>query len=673
MDRSFRLPAHLLMVALLAAGSPATLLAQKSPADLALVSVEDLLNIEITSASRKEQRADAVPAAVYVITQDDIRRSGYTTLPDLFRLVPGMQVAQINGNKWAVSARGFNGLYADKLLVLVDGRTVYNRLFSGVLWDAEDILLEDVDRIEIIRGPGGAMWGANAVNGVINIVTRAATATQGAFVSARAGSFEPASGAVRYGGSFKGASYRAYSQWSSRGDSVLPGQASPHDNSHSVTSGARVDWAGAHDSFVVEGSGTMGRANALWLVPTQSLHPDASSLLPGGASDMTGGVLFGRWVRSGSGGASLQIQSSLDTAHRVEPVGEYHRTSADVELQYHRPLGTVHDLVAGLGYRFNDESFAGRNGYSVTPEASQLSIFNAFAQDDLALVARHLTLSLGAKIERDAYVGVQLEPTVRLLWTVIPQRQHAWAAVSRAVRTPSLQERGLRLDYPPVAVGAPLPLAVSILGNPAIRPETVVSFESGYRLGVGPVQIDIAGFTARYDALRTSEPQAPRLAFEAGGPVLLVPVLFDNLMRADTTGVEMSARWQPTIAWRLEGSYTGFHLTSHVDPASHDPAAPTFDGDAPRHQWQMRSLYTLRGRADLDVLLLHVGALALGVPAYTRADARIEWRLGSGLSAILAGQNLTDRSHAEFTSPTVQALATQMPRSVTLGLTWRSK
>jgi iron complex outermembrane receptor protein len=650
-------------------------LAQTAPQpDLALMSLEELMNIEITSASRKEQRADAVPAAVYVITQDDIRRSGFTALPELFRLVPGMEVAQINANKWAVSARGFNSLYANTLLVLVDGRTVYNRLFSGVLWDALDILLEDVDRIEIIRGPGGAMWGANAVDGVINIVTKAASATQGAFVSGSGGSFEPAAaGAARYGGSFKGASYRAYSQWSSSGDSVLPGQASPGDGSHSFTGGARVDWAGARDSLMLEGNSTVSSANALWLSPTQLPQPGASLVLPG-ASDMTGSALTGRWIRPEPGGASFQLQSSIDIAHRLEPVGDYHQTSADVDLQYHTPLGTLHDLVAGLGYRFDDESFAGRNGYSVTPVVSALSIFNAFAQDDVALIGRRLTLSLGAKVERDSEIGWQLEPTARLLWTLVPERQHVWAAVSRAVLTPSLEDRGLQVDYPPVAGPGGLPVAVTLLGNPAIPPETVVSFESGYRVGAGPVQIDVAAFAARYDGVQTSEPQTSQLAVEQGSPVLLVPVQFDNLLNADTTGIEASARWQATAAWRLEGNYSLFHLTPHPDPASRDPTAATFDGDAPQHQWQIHSLFTLGSRADLDALLMHVGELAdLGVPAYTRVDARIEWRLGRGLSAIVRGQNLTDRSHAEFTSLPVQTLATQMPRSVSLGLTWRHR
>jgi iron complex outermembrane recepter protein len=343
-------------------------------------------------------------------------------------------------------------------------------------------------------------------------------------------------------------------------------------------------------------------------------------------------------------------------------------------------MRSLHWIVADTRCRTRWHTREGRHGYSGRIRQRRPRFLRARDRRCGPLwrvvqrceLPRRLTLSLGEKVERDTEIGWQIEPTVRLMWTVVPERQHAWAAVSRAVLTPSLEERGLHLTYPPVAVGGGLPVVASILGNPAILPATVVSYEAGYRVGVGPVQIDVAGFAARYDDLETDEPQTPQLAIEGGNPVLLVPVQFGNLLSADTVGVEMSARWQATAAWRVEGSYSFLRLTPHLDPGSHDTA--TFGGDSPQHQWQVRSLFTLWAHADLDALLMHVGELVdLGVPAYTRLDARIEWRLGSGLSAILAGQNLTDRSHVEFTSAPVQALATQMPRSVSLGLTWRHR
>src|SRR5476649_1857030 len=256
------MPTALLMAAL-AVGAAAPAQAQTQPVDLAVATLEDLMNIQVTSASRKEQRAEDVPAAIYVITRDDIRRSGMTSVPDLLRLAPGVDVAQINSNKWAVSVRGFNGLRANKLLVLVDGRSVYSRIFSGVLWDAEDVMLDDVDRIEVIRGPGAAIWGANAVNGVINIVTRSAADTQGGLVRGDGGrSGEQAS--VRYGGTFGAASYRLYSQWTGRDESLIAPGTRADDRSQSVTAGFRTDWIVRSGALALEGAFTAGRARALW-------------------------------------------------------------------------------------------------------------------------------------------------------------------------------------------------------------------------------------------------------------------------------------------------------------------------------------------------------------------------------------------------------------------------
>ena len=320
------------------------------------MSIEDLMNIEITSASRKEQRAADVAAAVFVITHDDIRRSGMTTIPDLLRLAPGVEVAQINSNKWAVSVRGFNGLYANKLLVLVDGRSVYNRIFSGVLWDAEDLMLDDIDRIEVIRGPGAAMWGANAVNGVINIVTKATADTQGGLVRVDGGRFGE-QGAVRYGGTLGAARYRLYSQWTGRDQSLIAPGTRANDASHSVTTGFRADWTTQPGAFMLEGAFTAGQARALW--PNLDPQTAAREPIANDPSDAQGGHLLGRWTHTRAGGASLQIQSFVDIAGRQEPVGNYDRQTFDVDTQYHTALGAHQDLVAGAGYRFIGETVRG--------------------------------------------------------------------------------------------------------------------------------------------------------------------------------------------------------------------------------------------------------------------------------------------------------------------------
>jgi len=655
----------------LVACAPAAALAQGGAVDLSHASLEDLLNIQITSAARKEQRVADTAAAVYVVTRDDIRRSGMTTLPDVLRLVPGVQVAQINDNKWAVTIRGFNSLFSNKLLVLVDGRTIYNHLFSGVFWDAEDLLLEDVERIEVIRGAGGALWGANAVNGVINIVTTSAAKTQGTFLQAGSGTSEPGTAAIRYGGAANGVNFRLNSQWSSRGPSIRPSGQVPPDSMGRLATGGRIDWESPRDAIVVTGESVVARAHALWLTPTIAPQPDPTVALTAG-SDMKGGALMGRWIRTLESGASMQMQATSDVAARTEPVAAYHRQSADVELQYHTAVGTRNDLVAGTGFRYVDESFHGSYGFSLTPEQSDEHRFDLFAQDSLALASDRVTLTAGGRVERDNEVGWSVQPSVRAIWAITPEAHRVWAAVSRAIHTPSLQDRYLEVDYPAQNVGGPLPVATTVLGNPGLRPETMTGTDFGYRFSTAALQFDVAAFFSRYDDLRTSEPGVPQIAFGSTGPVVVVPVQFQNFMRADTSGVEVSGRWQATSSWRVDGGVTTFHVASRTNPVSADPTSSGFDANAPAAQWQLHSQGTVGRKFDIDLFLLHVQALAqLGVPAYTRADARLGWPLTRTLTLAVSGQNLFDRSHLEFGTGPVQLVATEVPRSASVALTWR--
>ena len=431
------------LIALMALPSPA--LAQSRVPDLAQAALEELMNIEITSASRKEQRAADVAAAVFVITADDIRRSGMTTLPDLLRLAPGVNVAQINANKWAVSVRGFNAMYANKLLVLVDGRSVYNRIFSGVLWDTTDLMLDDIERIEVIRGPGAAIWGANAVNGVINIVTKTAAATQGGLLRADAGG-SGAQGAVRYGGALGSGRYRVYSQWSRLNESVFSTGVSANDASHSITSGFRADWTVPSGAFMVDGDFTAGQARALW--PNLDSATAAAAPIAQVPTDTRGGHVLARWTRTRPGGGTLQVQSFVDVAARQEPLGDYHRRSFDVDTQYHTALGVRQDMVVGAGYRFIHEGLAGHTGLSMTPAEGDASLLTAFAQDEIQLFQDRLAVTLGAQVQYDSLVGAGLQPTARLIWKARPH-QRVWAAVSRALRTPSLSERSIEVDLPP--------------------------------------------------------------------------------------------------------------------------------------------------------------------------------------------------------------------------------
>ena len=646
---------------------PSPVLAQSRVPDLSQVSIEDLMNIEITSASRKEQRAADVAAAVFVITHDDIRRSGMTTIPDLLRLAPGVNVAQINSNKWAVSVRGFNAMYANKLLVLVDGRSIYNRIFSGVLWDTEDLMIDDIDRIEVIRGPGAAMWGANAVNAVINIVTKAAADTQGGLVRVDAGRVGEQAG-VRYGGTVGTAKYRLYSQWSGRDQSLLAPGARANDASHSATTGFRADWATKPNAFMVQGDFTAGQARALW--PNLDPQTAAREPIANVPTDSQGGHVLGRWTRTRAGGATVQVQSFVDVASRQEPVGDYRRRAFDLDTQYHTTVGAHQDLVAGVSYRFIDERLDGHVGLSLSPAQSNSSLFTGFVQDEIGFLANRLAVTLGSQVQYDSVAGAGIQPTARVMWKGLP-RQRVWAATSRALRTPSLNERGIRLDYPPVPSGMGLPLFVSALGNPAARTEELVDVEVGYRLEIGTnASIDVTGFGGRYDHLVTQETEAPLVQFFPT-PGIFVTSHGGNELQATTRGLEVAGQWAPVHTVRLDGSYTAFHVTPNLSATSQDPIAATTDGSAPRTQWQLRATFSPVARATLNAAMFHVGQLEqLQVSAYTRADVSAEWRFTSGLSVMATGQNLFDAAHAEFAGPQSLLLATQVPRSASLRLRW---
>lgn len=611
-----------------------TALAQ-APPDLMHATLEDLLNLEITSASRKEQRISDTAAAVYVITQEDIRRSGMSSLPEVLRMVPGVNVARINANAWAVSVRGFNDLYANKVMVMVDGRTIYNPLFAGVFWDAEDLMLEDVDRIEVIRGPGGATWGANAMNGVINVITKSAADTQGAAGHLRGSTESDGNAAVRYGGTFGRASYRVFSQWSSGDD---PGQ-SLDTRSQLVTSGGRVDWS----RVMLEGEFIGGNRHGQWLDLTR-FHGLRTFDNP---SDTAAGHALLRWsvpVQRGS----LQIQSFFDSIDRSESVGDYDRWTGDADLTYHVGAGH-HDVVVGGGYRSISETFEGKDTYVFSPNYQHINLFNVFGQDEIALAHDRLHVTLGAKAEHgNIEEDTDLQPTARAMWTFAPGTEHVWASISRAIRTPSFLDQALNLTAPFPMANSPLPVFTVVKGNPNVQAETVVDGEVGYRVEIGQrASLDVATFVSRYESLRTREPGSPSVVYTPF-PHILQDVVFENLLNARTHGAEISGRVQLSTWWRVDGSFSAFHLTPESQN-SRDPIAATYDGDAPGHQVRLHSAFTLNTRSEIDVAVWQVGALQqLAVPGYTRLDVRMQWPLTRSLSVAVTGQNLLNDRLYEF-------------------------
>jgi iron complex outermembrane receptor protein len=644
---------------------PAGAQVKPRPGDLADATLEDLMKIEITSAARKVQRAEEVPAAVFVITHDAIRRSGLRTLPELFRLAPGVQVAQLTSSSWAVSIRGFNDQFSNKLLVLVDGRSIYTRVFSGVFWDSEDLVLEDIDRIEIIRGPGGAVWGANAVNGVINIVTKTARDTPGTLVRLSAGTFDRAQATVRHGGSFGSAAYRVYSQWSGRGGTDLANGVAAGDAWTALTNGVRVDWERGNNDFIVDGSARVGDMHATWLLPATGV-PDFAPRTEVETSYRTGNALA-RWTHRGGDGSSLQVQSSIGLLRRTDLVS-LNETAFDTDLQYRVKPGGRHDLVAGGGYRYVQSKAGASYPVSFEPSSVGSTVVNVFAQDEIEL-SRRLHLSLGSKVEHETYAGWGLSPTVRLMWAP-GQRHHLWAAASRALRTPALSDLFLRFRAI-VIPGEGAPMVIGAVGNPDFKAEALHDVEGGYRLDLGGrASLDVTAFRGRYTRLPTSEPLAPVFAATPGPPHVFIATQYQNFMTVDTAGIEVAAQLTPLPNWRLEASYSGFSLTPRPDPTSLDLEAALFDGNAPAHQWQVHSSLRVGSRTDVNVQLFRSGPLrTLGVPAYTRADARVEVRLSPRVSAIGGIRNLFDAKHAEFLGVTVAS--TQIPRSADIQLVWR--
>jgi iron complex outermembrane receptor protein len=656
-----------LLASMLFAG-PVRAQSQPRSTDIWTMSLEDLLNIEITSASRKQQRVEDTAAAVFVLTQDDIRRSGATTMPEVLRLVPGVNVSQVNSSSWAVSIRGFNNVFANKLLVLVDGRTIYTATFSGVLWNGEDLLLEDVERIEVVRGPGGAVWGANAVNGVINIITKSTADTQGGAVHTTFGVGDGPRAAMRYGGAIGQATYRAYVQTYNHGDTTF-GQVSALDNWNSSTVGGRLDWQAGPDSVHVQGRFT----NAGTVSPTLPTEVAADGSRTAKAeTPIKAGSVLGRWTRTGAGGGALAVQSFVnsnwvDLSDRGDRAREL---MTDVDVQYHvRPLGR-HDLVVGGGYRrMISEITGGFEGLRLTQPRYVNSVTNMFAQDEIRIAAP-VRVTFGSRFERHTLSGWNAQPTARVMWDLDRSRQQRlWASISQAVRTPSVFDVGLETEFslPPAPNGIPMSLVVR--GNPDYRPERFTDVEAGYRLSLGATAtIDVTGFRGRFTDLPLVRPLAPE--FVTSPPRLVLPMQTQNLMDATTNGVEIAGRWLPTRGLLLDGSYTALSVVNHRDPASLDQL-PALSADlSPGHQWQLRPT-VLFPRGEMSVGLFRVGAIdQLSVPAYTRVDSRVELRLTRGFSASVVGQNLSSPSHPE-SAGTVLFEPTLVPRRVQLQINWR--
>lgn len=624
------------------------------------LSLEELMSIEVSSASKKPQSLADTATAMHVLTRDDIRRSGASSLPELLRLVPGVQVSRIDASRYAISIRGFANRYAGKLLVLQDGRTLFSPLFNGTFWETQDLVLDDVERIEVIRGPGGTMWGANAVNGVINIITRSAQDTQGTLVQAHTGS-EASGLALRHGGTLgEDGHFRAYAKVNQhdalQSTTGLPG----HDALNQKRAGFRIDLRPrAGDRLTVQGDVQEVRADALELAT--SLATPGTHFAPDTQAE-SGSNLLLRWEREVSADHHLQLQAYVDRVDGRSDALDLSVETMDLEFQQRLRLNAMNELTWGAGLRHVSDQTRGSMTLSMVPAANRSQVYNAFVQDEIDL-SDAVCLTLGSKFEHNPITGLETQPSVRLHWRASPT-DTLWAAVSRAVETPSRaslhNQVNYRVEAPFTAVNPlPFPAVVGLRGSGDVVAQELVSREIGYRGLFGHnLSVDLTVFHNSYENLVSLEPRP----FVMGPPYSSLNYGFANGLYGRTYGVEVSSVWQVNPAWRLSGSASSLRMKLTPYPGGSGDSAYGSTGASPAYMVQLHSQHDLGHNLELDAHLYRNGRLEdLDVPAYTRLDLRLGWRVRPGLELSLTGRNLMQRSHREFQAEDVQA--SEIPRS----------
>ena len=628
------------------------------------MSFEELMSVEITSVSRTEESLRDAAAAVAVVTPEIIRRSGATTLPDALRLVPGIHVGEQTSSSWAVSSRGFSSITSEKLLVLSDTRSIYTPLFSGVNWPVQDYLLEDIERVEVIRGPGAALWGSNAVNGVINITTRSARDTHGTLLEAGAGTFDRAWLEARYGGETSGGvNYRVYGKYLDRDATLAP--ALPSEDSWNLGHvGFRTDWDSTpHDSFTVQGDAYRAKLGLLSPGTTIIGRPGP---VPPFSSDLSGGNVLARWRRTADDGADLQLRAYYDYTRRDDPSFLDTLHTFDLDLQRRFSAGSIHEIVWGADYRLTANTNEGRGVFAVEPEKSTDQLFSGFIQDQISLGSK-LRVTLGTKLEHNDFSGFEFQPSVRMAW--LPRENHtSWAAISRAVRVPTRIERDLAIDITDPA-GDPV---ARWLGNDDFASERLVAYEIGDRWQpLEKLSFDLALFYNDYDRLASLEFGEPFIATDGR---TVIPITSENLTTGRTYGAELLVEWQPVDDWRLTASYS--HIDMNLDAEGQDLNRGEWQEDAtPRNIAGLRSLLTLGTRFEIDAQLRYQTRIERqpaeveSLDGFTELDVHLGWHATEHWDLSLVGQNLLHDDHVEF-GPVDQRGA--LERAAYLQATWRN-
>jgi iron complex outermembrane receptor protein len=636
--------------------------------DLTTTSIEDLMNMEVTSVSKKEQMLSQVAAAIFVITQEEIRRSGATNIPDLLRLVPGLDVAQINGSTWAISARGFNLQFANKLLVLIDGRAVYSPLFGGVNWDTQDVPLEDIERIEVIRGPGGAVWGANAVNGVINIITKKAADTPGMLLAGGGGTQAQGFGMLQYGGKITGStSYRIFTSYQNNNHFPDLNGQNAEDDWHLLHGGFRADTKlSQNDSLTTQGDVYTGSEGATIVHSTFSPPGNVNVQR---LATLSGGNILGRWNHIFSSRCDTMLQFYFDEFHRGGPDVTDVRDTIDFDFQNHLVLGARQDLIWGAGYRHTVDDTEGTVDETFVPADSAKQLLSLFVQDQITLKPNRAYLYVGTKLENSYFTGFDLQPSVHLAWTPSAHRT-VWAGISRASRT--LTRRDVNIVAALAAL--PGPAEMALFGNPNMKSEHVIAYEAGYRAQPdNRLSIDFTAFLNTYSGLESTEPLPPFFDPNSVPPRLVYPTSFNNDMHGTTEGFEASVNWKATSRWTLSPGYSFLQMHLHGDPNADDAAlVADTEGSNPRHQAQLRSHFELTHGLAWDANAYFVGRLpAQFVSSYTRLDTQLTWRLAERMELYLVGQNLLRDHHVEFNDTFQSVNSSQIKRSAYAKITWQ--
>ncbi len=622
-----------------------------APNTLGDLSIEELMDITVTSVSRTEQRVSDSAAAIFVITAEDIRRLGVNSIPEILRIAPGMDVSRIDSSRWSISARGFSNLFANKLLVLIDGRSIYTPLFSGVLWEEQDTLIEDIERIEIIRGPGATVWGANAVNGVINIITKHSKDTTGTLLSGGGGNSERAFGSARVGGSDgEGWNYRAWGKYNNRDDSHAVAGGDNFDAWSSGHAGFRTDLQRTDDTaLMVSGEGYYINEEIAAEFPVPSIPVRT---VRAEDSFSNGGHVIAQLNHTLDTNSKLELKAYFDLTNRDDIFLDSARRTYDFELQHRVKTSARNEFSWGGGFRNSDNDLEGRSRFiQVSDHDQRISLTTAFVQDEFALIPETLVATIGTKFEQQDLTGLEVEPSARLRFTA-SKYETVWVAVSRATNTPAIVDDNLSLDLDSFVSEDGTPVLTTLLNNPEKPSENLTAFEIGYRRELTPsLSMDLASFANIYDDYQTTEPVGARLITDDGSPYILNEVAPLHYGTVRSYGGEAVLEWRPTKALRFSGSYSHNSIEKTQRASSLDLVGDRLEGESPKNLGLLRSLWSVTPAVQFDTTLRYVDSRpSSGISSYVDGDVRLGWSFAPKAEVSLVGQNLFENYHQENVS-----------------------